>query len=203
MHITSRLKSGLTTVSHFLNQPVIKESIKKISGVVTFSFGLIEIYDVYESLKERAISSEIHGGQPGWVQTATKVNMLFAKISLILSAAVSRPGVFLISKLMGRIATQAQLERVFGPNTTFAMNWRHPRHIASLAAVIFALPTVAQSIYLGGSWAYKKIRFQQAEQGQPTNRLVTDSKVRLMVLWNTFTSRLVLHLGNQLVRQFI
>ena len=70
-----------------------------------------------------------------------------AKVSLILSAATSRPGVMIVSTSVGRVFPVRQFERVFGPNTIFAVNLWHPRHVASIAAVILALPLVAQSTY--------------------------------------------------------
>jgi hypothetical protein len=132
----------ITGTVRFLNQPIVKENVKNIAGTITFAFGLVEVYDIYRILKDRK-----------WHQVANCVIDVCAKISLILSAAVSRPGIYIISSIM-RCS-----------NTSFAMNPRHPRHIASIAAVILGLPSLVQG----------------------------DS---LRIIFNTITSRPVLHLGN-------
>jgi hypothetical protein len=205
MNITSTLRSGLGAITHFLNQPNVKESVKKIAGVATFIFGLIELYDIYQILRGKEISTEIDKNAPQWQQTATKITMVFAKISLILSAATSRPGVFVISNLAGQVLTQTQLERLFGPNTIFAINPWHPRHVASIAATILTIPAVAQMIYLGSCWTYRKVcqLRQDAPLVNDNQGWLTDAKVRMMTLFNTLTSRPVLHLGNQLMRRVV
>lgn len=96
----------------------------------------------------------------------------------------------------------SQLNRVFGPNTIFAVNPWHPRHVISIAVVILALPSLAQSACKGINWAYKKIRQYQnkATNGSDVKIWLTDTKIRLMTLFNMATSRPTLHLGNQLGR---
>lgn len=94
-------KSLFHTSVRLLNQPIVKEGVKNIAGTVTFAFGLIEIHDVYQILRGREIITEPCSGYPKWVQVANKVVVVCAKISLILSAGVSRPGVFIISSLIG------------------------------------------------------------------------------------------------------
>ena len=91
---------------------------------------------------------------------------------------------------------------MFGPNTIFAVNPWHPRHVVSIAAVILALPSLAQSAYKGINWTYKKIREYQSTSSNRSDVSVwlTDTKLRIMTLFNTATSRPVLHLGNQLCR---
>lgn len=185
----------------FLNQPVVKEGIKNIAGAVTFAFGIIEIYDICQIARGRKISTEASAQSPRWKQIATKVTIVCAKVSLILSAGTSRPGIFIISTIMGKLFTTAQLERAFGPNARFAVNPWHPRHVVSIVAVILALPSVAQSAFKGASWACKKIRqCQEGTKRKQSEQWLTDSKIRLMALFNTITSRPVLHLGNRLCR---
>jgi len=89
--------------------------------------------------------------------------------------------------------TTAQLEAVFGPNTTFALNPWHPRHVCSIAAVI-------QLMYQGISWICREI---EQFQDQPQDHWLTDLKVRIMVLFNTITSRPMLHVGNRIARLIV
>lgn len=187
--ISDTTKSATRTIVQFLNQQLVKESIKKIVGSVTFAFGLVEIYDVCQILKGREISTEACSNDPKWMQIANKIIIVLAKISIIFSAATSPPGVFLISSLMGCFFSTDQLSGVFGPYTVFAINPWHPRHIASIAAVIFALPSVVQSVFIGVQWAHKTL----------LHNGLTDNKVRLMAIFNTATSRPVLHFGNRIL----
>ena len=167
---TAAIKDGLTICVRFLNQPLVKEGVKNIAGIVIFAFGINTIYNSYRSLHSRTLT--INADSPQWPQNLTK-------ISLILSATTSRPGAFIISKMIGCVFSQSRLERAFGPNTVFAINPWHPRHVVSIAAVILALP----SLY-GKEWQ-------------------ADRKLRLMALFNLITSRPVQHLGNQLHRRLI
>lgn len=203
MNSISEGAKGIFNASvRLLNQPVVKENVKNLAGSVTFVFGLVEIYDIYQIARGREISTEACTTSPKWVHVANKVVIVCAKISLILSAGVSRPGIFIISSLMGCAFSTAQLERVFGPNTIFTINPWHPRHVISIAAVILALPAVTQSIYKGFNWMYKKICHYEniSTDNQEANNWLTDSKIRLMNLFNTATSRPTLHFGNQLAR---
>lgn len=195
-------KNMINSTIQLLNQPIVKESVKNVVGSVTFAFGLIEIYDIYQIARGRQITTETYSNYPKWIQIANKVAIICAKISLILSAGVSRPGVFIISSLLGLVFSTPQLERVFGPNTLFSINPWHPRHIVSIVAVILALPSMIQSVCKGCNWAYKKIR---QYNDMPADSLkvkiwLTDTKIRLMTLFNTATSRPILHMGNQLGR---
>ncbi len=198
----------VSTSVHLLNQPLVKQGIKNVAGSVTFVFGLVEVYDVYQILRGREISTESYATYPKWIQIAYKVIIVSAKISLILSAGISSPGVFIISSLVGGIFSTHQLNRVFGPNTIFVINPWHPRHIISLAAVLLALPSIAQSTYLGIHQIYKKVHLTQSLQNLPslprdrpgTHYWLTDAKIRLLTLFNILTSRPTLHLGNQLGR---
>lgn len=187
---------------HLLNQPMVKEGVKNFAGSVTFVFGLVEIYDIYQIARGREISTETCSTSSKWVQVANKVVVICAKISLILSAGVSRPGIFIISSFVGCIFSSVQLNRVFGPNAIFVINPWHPRHVISIAAVILALPSALQSTYKGINWMYKKISHYQNTliDKQKANNWLTDSKIRLMILFNTITSRPTLHIGNQLSR---
>jgi len=181
-----------------LNQAPVKEGVKNIAGAVTFVFGLVEIHDIYQIARGREITTEACSNYPKWIQEAHKVIIVCAKISLILSGGVSRPGVFIISSLVGSVFSTSQLNQVFGINTIFAVNPWHPRHIISIVAVILALPSLAQSTCKAINWTYKKIQHYQdnSTNKQDVKIWLTDTKVRLMTLFNAITSRPILHLGN-------
>lgn len=198
------LKDLLRGSIHFLNQPVVKEGVKQIAGGVTFAIGATEIYDIYKTLQGRKISTEEHLDSKEWLQIAHKVTVVTAKISLILSMGISRPGVFIISTLVGCVLSTNQLERLFGPNASFSVNPWHPRHVVSIAAVILAIPSHAESAHRAFIWTYKKI-IQYNMPSHPFQNdeyWLTDAKVRMMTLFNTTTSRPFLHVGNQ-IAQFL
>lgn len=203
--ISGEVRKVFNASVQLLNQPVIKEGVKNIAGSMTFVFGLIEVYDLTQIACGRQISTEACSNSPKWVQTGNKVVIVCAKISLILSAGVSRPGVFIISSLAGQVFSTSQLDQAFGPNTIFAVNPWHPRHVLSIAAVILALPSVIQSGYHGTTWVCKKIQCYKNSLKDPNdaNNWLTDTKIRLMALFNTMTSRPILHVGNQLSRPLL
>lgn len=190
-----------TTLYTLLNTPLVKEGIKNTVSLATFSFGIIEAHDLYQIFRGREISTETENAS--WTQVAKKMVILTAKISLVLSAAVSRPGMYLISNLSGAIFSIGQLDRLFGPNTVFAINPFHPRHFTSLAAVALAMPSFLHMTYHTLHWAYRQLNQIQLPSLTSPNQWLTDSKVRLMALFNTISSRPVLHWGNQLGRWFI
>lgn len=135
----------ISQIGNFVNEPLIKEGIKDVAGSVTFIFGAYALYDLSQSLL-----------------TAKKVNALFAKISLIMSAVVSRPVIHVFSYFEMK-------------SSTFQQNPWHPRHVISIAAVILAIPCIVFGNFSG------------------KNR-----KIRWMLIFNTITSRPVLHIGNQI-----
>lgn len=183
--VTSMTRNIVHSSVNFLN--LHKKGVKYIVGSVTFSFGLVEIYDLFQTLGKNGFSKQ-SPNVSSWKQTAHKVVIVCAKISLILSAAVSPPGCVLISALVGRVFSTTQLERLFGPNTIFAVNPWHPRHFVSIIAVTLALPIIFSSVT------------PLNERMEEKSLLLTDRKIKYISLFNTFTSRPVLHLGNQLSR---
>ncbi len=196
MEMRNAMTSAFANSTQFLNQN--KESIKNITGYATFAFGVVELYDIYQILfHDRPLATE---KTPSWHNTANKVIIVAAKLSLLLSAGVSRPGVSLISSLVGRVFSTSQLDRTFGPNTIFAKNPRHPRHIVSIAAAILCSPAVLQSTYKTLNWINKKIRNSPTKPGKEPSYFLTDARIRWMNFFNFFTSRPTLHIVNQLMR---
>jgi len=51
MDIVANLKSSLGVATRFLNQPVVKENVRKASSFFSFAFGLIEVYDICQILR--------------------------------------------------------------------------------------------------------------------------------------------------------
>lgn len=205
-----QIQRALKSTVHFLNQPPVKEGIKKIAGCVTFSFGLVEMYDLCQILRGRRLSIEPISASSKWMLAANKTILLAAKLSLILSAGVSKPGVYLISTVVGKIYSQEALDRVFGPNTIFQVNPWHPRHVVSIVAVILALPANIQAVGQGLQWVSRKIGCMAREYPQKgetpaelsTSYCLSNIKVQAMACFNTLTARPTLHVGNQLARRF-
>ena len=203
------IRSGFVATVAALNQHDVKEQAKTLVSAITFLNGLIGIPFDCLILGDRRISTEVLEGPPKWtrVRVATTVAVACSYSSLLLSAATSRPGVWIISTFVGRIISSSQLERIFGPNTVFAVNPWHPRHVCSIAAVILAIPSVIHSTYLGihslmrYSIFSQQLRFH-VECEQPSGQL-SDREVRGMILFNTLTSRPIMHLGNQLCRAMV
>ncbi|HEY2811707.1 MAG TPA: hypothetical protein VGJ00_10025 [Rhabdochlamydiaceae bacterium] len=154
----------------FLNQPLVKEAIKNVTSCVTFFFGCAQGVEIYEK-----------GGFSPWKSTAGKAIEIMAKISLLLSAAVSRPGVFLASLFLECLFTKDQWEGVFGPNAIFAINPWHPRHMLSVAALLLALPAAVQAMVSESTW-------------------IKDRKLNIMTFFNVLTSRITMHKLNQLFK---
>ena len=143
---------------NILNTPVVKESIKNITGTFTFVFGPVAFYDLCKILQGREISTEACPKTwPHWAKTASKTVLVCAKISLVLSAVVSRPGIFILSSIVGTMVSTERLERIFGLNTTFTLNPWHPRHLVGMAALILTLPSLAQTTYEGACWIHRKV----------------------------------------------
>ena len=153
-----------------LNQPPIKQAIKEIFGWVTFLFGVRELLFLI---------------QHGFKNTSTLV--LISKFSLILSASVTRPGVFIISHFTYLFIETEQIETFFGPYTIFMYNPWHPRHIISFIALLLALPLAAQTVYV-----LLKTNSREVEN------VGWNKSLRIMTLFNTFASRPILHIGNRL-----
>ncbi len=195
-------RTAINVGAQFFNQPVVKEGLKNVFSVVTVAFGFLGAYDLYQTLKGRNISSEKDANDPKWLQVASKIALLAAKVALILSAFVSRPGVIVVSFLVNFIVSPAQLERVFGPNTIYAINPLHPRHLMSFVAAALAVPLVVLTIIKSLSWVFKKVIGQSnpAKSVQNATQILSDSNVLQMTFFNAITSRPMLHLGNRITR---
>lgn len=155
---------------NFLNQPSIKSAVKDLTGFITCFFGMIEIYYLCKFSKSKEKST---------------LNFI-SKISLLLSPFVTRQGVFLLTTFATFFSLQAN--GLFGQNTIFALNPWYPKHIASIAAVLFAMPALYARFFPS------KFNFFKNE--------TLNNRIFFFLLFNTLTSRPILHLANQLALLF-
>ncbi|MGH2613157.1 MAG: hypothetical protein ACRDFB_08955, partial [Rhabdochlamydiaceae bacterium] len=161
--------SGIVKI---VNQPVFKQGIKYAIGCFTCAIGTKALYD--------AINGKLYTGYAK--SSIDRVMLGVAQVSFVMTAAVSPLGIWITSSVMNRIFSSAQLEKAFGPNTIFEANWKHPRHVVSLAAVGFALPLVLKRLFIPST-------------GKEETRL------QGWAFFTIITSRPALHLGNQLAQK--
>ncbi len=170
-------ESKVSGAISYVNQPYIKQGIKYAIGVPTVGCGALALcYVVTGKTSKFANTSDT------WEGTADRITHAMAYVSFVLSATVSPIGVWGISKAVGWCFSSAQVEKVFGPNTVFESNWKHPRHVASLAAVGLALPILVKRIFVSP--------FTQGERD-----------LQRIALFTVVTSRPTLHIGNQLFQK--
>ncbi len=85
----SSLREHLVATVNFLNQPHIKEPIKKVIGVASATFGILEAYDLYMIFRgKRPISDEVTEGSPQWMQIGHKFAVLSLKLSILLNLSL-------------------------------------------------------------------------------------------------------------------
>jgi hypothetical protein len=205
--------NALATFYNFMNCPAVKSNAKNLFDVPKCAFGVLQIihfpistYEqigtTYSSIKQKIQNpnSEIK-----WKEIAADVAIIFGRFSIILNAALSRPGVWAISQLVGRVTSPAQLNRLFGPNTIFAHNPYHPRHVLSFVAVVLATPALAQASYTGLRKVYAKCKKQNTRINTQTaqSARLSCSYTQFMCLYNTITARPVLHICNELVSKIL
>ena len=118
------MTTAIRSMVQFLNQN--KQTIKDGSGSLTFGFAHVALYDLACNWQKRNFTQ------------------LSGNVSLILSGAISPWGVKAISAIAHRCFTPQKLESMFGRNTIFAINPWHPRHIVSIAALVFMAPTIVR-----------------------------------------------------------
>lgn len=164
-------KDHMSGIVSALNQPFIKQGIKNVVGAVTFAIGARALYDYSRG---KIYSEYATGVIDGPKRRIDEIALSLAQTSFILSTTVTPMGVWMISA--------AQLEKPFGPNTTFEQNWKHPRHIMSFVSLGLALPLVANCLYR--PYAFGKERYFER-----------------CAFFMVLTSRPVLHLGNQLAHK--
>lgn len=171
---------------NWLKSPMVKPAIKRHVGTATFCFGIGEFATVLDQAYRRDFENPFDK-KFTWLQTANKLANLSQRFSLLLSAAVSPTGVRLIGTLVGKVASPATLIAVFGPNTIFAVNPSHPRHVVSFVAVALALPVIAQLSYNACVWMDRTINHRKGVELLPIDRAI-------FTLFNLVFSRPTLHI---------
>lgn len=182
MQLPSEIKSTIIDAGNYLNQPANKSLLKKTVGYVAFLLIPVATFIAPSNLSS---------------------TMKLAKISLILNGFVSPLGQREFSKIANWIFTQEQLNRL-GPNTIFAVNPWHPRHVVSIAATALAIPVVIDTTSNVASWTIDKIsaRFSTSDVAPKKPIRVTDTPsisenmICFLTVFTFFTSRPVLHQAN-------
>lgn len=177
----------------FINQPGIKEAVKNGVGVISFLGAITEVYALCG--RGTAFSFDDTSACQRWQLVSSRGAQYCASLSILLSAAVSRPGCLAIGYLLSSLPVLRSVDKIFGPNVNFAVNPWHPRHVASFAALILALPALFETLRaVAAPCSDRKIEF--------TNWCLLSRK-RFFTLFNTCTSRPALHVINQLFRSIL
>ena len=147
-YIVNLTKGALEVMSSTLNQPVVKQNVKDAIGGVNLIFGLLAAYDLCRNLAvDRNFSTDQYVNTvPRWFQIADKAAIIFAKLGAVLTAIVSRPGMFVTTSLGSLLLTAKQINAVFGNYAVFEANPTHPYHLASLGAFWLCIPLLATSL---------------------------------------------------------
>jgi len=149
-----------------LNQPPIKEGVKNAIGLITFFGGIAALYQISQAPKEKEAST--------WTETAGKAINFFLTVSIVLSLIASRPGLYFCG-----IVTPTRLAGMFGPNTIFAINPWHPRHILNITANVLSATALIK-------WVFNKY----APSKETLGLIIT------IGAFNFLTGRSTLHLVN-------
>ena len=171
----------------------IKEGVKTIIGVATLLFDLYAGYKKYRELRERSPDPLPLTGNRCY-DRLRKVCDFMGHVSLCTSFATSRPVMRATGFVATRIFSEDQLASAFGSNTTYAINPRHPRHVASIVSFLIGIPQTLLAIYDLYFFCKKKIL---------NARSATDQKIQWTVAFNTLTSRPALHFYNTLYKRTI
>lgn len=143
----------MSTALQYLNSRPVKEGIKNSLGAISFAGGLAVI---------------------PWMRSRWSLDKTLFASSILLNAILSRPGLYLTERTFLLIATSASWASIFGENTIFEVNPRHPRHIANILAGICLARAICRPV---------------SPQLRPAVPLVA---------FNFFTGRSTLHLANDL-----
>ncbi|KIC72897.1 hypothetical protein DB44_BY00200 [Candidatus Protochlamydia amoebophila] len=189
---------GILFSNFYLNSIFLKEIIKNCASILTCTFGILEICNLYQISKGRHLLNALFSTNIG-ISKIHIFSIICSKISLILSAVASRPGFALITEVSYYFFSPLQMEVYFGPNTIFEVNPWHPRHVISILAVCFACPILLQLFYQ----SFRRINlfinkyFQCQMTETSSTRRLTDAKETFIWFFNFLASRPILHIGNQ------
>lgn len=166
----------------FFNGDFVNQSIKLSIGSFSFLFGILQLKKLGDIAKRD-----------------DKVTLL-ARVSLIISGAVTPIGLFLISKIEHVVFKSLQLTQVFGPNTIFQINPYHSRHVFSFVAVGLSLPFIARTIV---QYVKQKIHETKSNRNQLDRFTKLSPRFTFVIFLNALTSMPVLHGVNQIVRNIL
>lgn len=152
-----------------LNTPPVKEGVKNVFSGITFVGGFAALYQVSRAPKEQETQH--------W---AVKTLNLVLIASVVLSLIASRPGLYLCEKALPLIATSQTWAAIFGPNTIFAINPWHPRHILNITANVLSATALIKAV------------FNKYAPSKETLGLIV-----AIGAFNFLTGRSTLHLANQ------
>lgn len=198
MYIYNQITPRLHSILHIFNQLSIKESVKNVAGGIALAFGVTELYHCC-LLKKKKISNETD--HASWKQIALKIALLFAKISILLSAAVSRPACFFLSRMVEIFVPSSFFDKIFGPNSTFQINPIHPRHVVSFLALALSLPLLCETISQSIFWSNQDNLISETPSKSASEQEM--KRARYAVLTNAALSRPLLHCGNLFFKTFL
>jgi hypothetical protein len=173
------IATSLPAHQPFLNMAILKEGVKKISGLVSVLFGVIVIGAEIASFRTPNPKP-----RTGW----GRVILVAAKISIFCAALSSPWVVYGAGWVFGKCFPRYDLGALFGPNTTFALNPYHPRHI--LAVVGSALGLIVL--------VHKLVKFARGikSEKEEGDLLITNRQIISIAAFNTLFNRTALHLVN-------
>lgn len=193
MSIIHVAKNCARPVVDFLNDSSHKNQVKNCLGYTVFALGIFELITALPLQKDSSSSSKPKKS----TLTMTKVANFTTKAAIVLSAGVSRPGIKLVSWVVGSVLSSERQVRIFGVNTIFAVNPWHPRHCVSIVAAILA----ASSLTVYAIQAAKNSMQKKHRVSISLFRVLVDIRTRLVFV--LVTSRPILHIGNAVMRRTI
>lgn len=177
-----------------------KQSIKYYADLTKFVLGVLPLVTPFQLY---IYSVSLNKCFPLAPQTSDTLEIRCVKISLFIGACLSFPGTRIISSLVGRFSSPARMNDLFGPNTIFAENPRHPRHVMSLLAVLLSLP----AFYQFGMRSYRRFvpgKREVKPLNEPEKRAaMADDYFRKCLLLTLLISRPAFHWGNRIARAVV
>jgi hypothetical protein len=192
----SSFREHLLATITFLNQPTIREPIKKVIGVAGAIFGVLEAYDLYMIFRgKRPISDEVTEGSPKWMQVGHKFAVLSLKLSILFNGLASRPFGYVAAKTARLILTDARMLALFG-----SIN---PKHVISMTATVCGIPPMIQSAYRIGRWVNSQYQGIPLTPPTliPTKRWMSDKRARMIAHINVAIGKPAWYIVNQILQR--
>lgn len=207
--ISNSVKSCVKPVALFFIEN--KEDVKKVSAVFANAFAFISIVQVCNAFKHRtSISNQISKIDITFKGCAYKSMLWISHGSLILNGLTVAVGPVLVGSVAKRLFSAKRLDAWCGPNINFAGNSRHPRHLASLAAFVLALPGMIYSVCALSKWTWSVISFKKnsknsdevIEENTTNYNRIPDNWILTGLVLATVFGRPAFHIGHSLARKF-